>query len=478
MVKKTLLVMLLLFLSTSFALSGVPERFMLYFSEARIIFQPSSKNMQLITGNTVLSYCSDWQKAQVYPYLYHIRQNNWRNFYFKVNTSRKEVYLVEGTNFGRIGDANERKLPFSVAVNGGSDTVAPTDFLIEFGNRGCYLIYAPPSGTLQIAAVTNLGSDYPAVVLSYGADWQKCKIKDFLFTLKQNNWANFFWKINTSRKEVYRIEGVPFCQMGGNESKLPIQVEVFGDTGSEEALRAPRQLSPRCGIQMTNYPRTFTMQWENLGSGIVYDVEVDCFHCRQVNRWDSEVGGAHQINNINSNQTTFTFWGDNQGRWRVRAKKGSQVSEWSPWCEFSFKTGGSSSNTADLTIRISKCPNKVKSGTNLNDSFDVFVTNNSSEKLENIPLDIVLRSKGNCVPNPGFATYSETYFDGVLLKGGREHITLKPGETVKVKLNGSNQIPKGMRPGVYFLCAVIDPANKVAETNENNNCACCQVMIF
>jgi len=480
MTKKSIVVLLFAFFLASTLFSAVPDRFQIFFSNAHLIYQPATKIMQIIAGNVVLSYCGDWQKAQIYPYLYHIRQNNWSGFYFKVNTSRKEVYLVEGSNFGHIGDSSERKLPFSVAVNGGSDTTAPTNFTIHFGANGCYLIYAPPSNNLQIAAVTNMAPEYPAVVLSYGNDWQKCKIYDYLFTLKQNNWAAFFWKVNTSRKEVYEVRNGTFCQIGGQETTLNHKVEVFG--GSTEStvpeLSAPRQRAPQCGIQMTNYPRTFTMQWDSMGSGIVYDVEVDCLHCRQTGKWDSEVGGAYQIKDINTNQTTFTFWGDNQGRWRVRARKGNQISPWSPWCDFSFKTSPQQQERkVDLIVRLANCPKAARAGEELKSSFKVFVTNNSAQKLENIPLDIVLKSKANCPPNPGFATYSPNYFDGVLLQGGREHVTLNPGETIEVKLYGNNKIPTDVRPGVYFLCAIIDPANKVPETDENNNCSCCAMKI-
>jgi hypothetical protein len=183
------------------------------------------------------------------------------------------------------------------------------------------------------------------------------------------------------------------------------------------------------------------------------------------------------IKDISATQTSLTFWGDNKGRWRVRARAGTLVSEWSPWCDFEFKTQAAEEGRVDLVIRIEKCPVRARPGTELKDSFRVFVRNRSGRRLENIPVDIVLHSSANCPPSPGFAIYSPNYSDGVLLKGGREHITLEPNENHEVKLNGTNQIPLDVKPGIYFLCVIVDPANSVAEISESNNCACCRIRI-
>jgi hypothetical protein len=206
-------------------------------------------------------------------------------------------------------------------------------------------------------------------------------------------------------------------------------------------------------------------------------VEVDCLHCRKSGSWDSDAGGAHRIADVAGTEAEFTFWGDNQGRWRVRAGNDDEVSEWSPWCDFSFRTAAPAGEKVDLVIRLADCPRRSRPGAELRDRFKVFVRNRSERRLKDVPVDIVLRSSSACPPSPGFATYAETYSDGVLLKGGREHISLDPGESTEVKLNGSNQIPRDVKPGTYYLCATVDPANSVSEIDEGNNCACCPLRI-
>ncbi len=191
-----------------------PQRFFLDFVDAYLVYSTSSNSIQITTEGNVLSYGGDWQKATVKSYLYDLKQNVWKGFYWRVNTSRKEVYRYKGNNFGRIGDSTHEKLNITVDVVG--DKEAPTRFFLRF--KKSYLVFVPSSKTLQIAAEGN--------VLSYGRDWQKCQLKPYLYELKQNVWKGFYWKINTSRKGAYRVKAAPFCKMGGTQTNLEMRVRV------------------------------------------------------------------------------------------------------------------------------------------------------------------------------------------------------------------------------------------------------------
>ncbi len=96
---------------------------------------------------------------------------------------------------------------------------APKRFLLNL--RGAYLVYDPQNGTLQIADEGN--------VLSYGGDWQVHKLQPYLYHLRLSTWQGFYWKVNTSRREAYRVRGGTFGQIGGSETRLGgINVEVVG----------------------------------------------------------------------------------------------------------------------------------------------------------------------------------------------------------------------------------------------------------
>lgn len=93
----------------------------------------------------------------------------------------------------------------------------------------------------------------------------------------------------------------------------------------------------------------------------------------------------------------------------------------------------------------------------------------------------------------GFAIYSPAWREDVLLRGGRMSRTndLAPGG--EQMFNGPNvmlggppprpydylvfPMPTGVRPGAYYVCIVVDPANVVAESNEGNNFSCLPIAI-
>lgn len=131
----------------------------------------------------------------------------------------------------------------------------------------------------------------------------------------------------------------------------------------------------------------------------------------------------------------------------------------------------------DLAVRILKCPTSAKAGQELKAGLQVNAINGGRTAVKDVAVDIVLKKDVSCpVPTP-LAVYSPNYSNGVLLKGGREYVSLNSGQILNVKLNGTNTIPADTAAGNYFLCAVIDAGNKIKEVNEPNNCACCPVQI-
>jgi hypothetical protein len=188
-----------------------PQRFFLDFKDAYLAYKKSTKSIQVIAEGNVLSYGGDWQKCQLKPYLFHIRQNVWKGFYWQVNTSRKEVYRVDGGSFCKV-DGKKRKLPFRVDVSG--------DFFYLRLTKA-YLVYVPASKTLQVAA--------ELMVLSYGQDWQKCNLSTSIYHLMEKFWSNgkFYWKIDTVNKKAWRVKGGLFCKPGGAQTPLKATVRVI-----------------------------------------------------------------------------------------------------------------------------------------------------------------------------------------------------------------------------------------------------------
>ncbi|MGH9874296.1 MAG: CARDB domain-containing protein [Pyrinomonadaceae bacterium] len=90
-------------------------------------------------------------------------------------------------------------------------------------------------------------------------------------------------------------------------------------------------------------------------------------------------------------------------------------------------------------------------------------------------IDVVLST--DALMPEGFANPSANFVEDMLLRGGRISSTadLAPGGIRAYPVGAT--IPADTPTGWYFLCARIDPGNKVAESNEHNNTACYPIHI-
>ncbi|GEM48227.1 VWD domain-containing protein [Deinococcus cellulosilyticus] len=90
-------------------------------------------------------------------------------------------------------------------------------------------------------------------------------------------------------------------------------------------------------------------------------------------------------------------------------------------------------------------------------------------------LDLML-STDTVTPNT-WAIYSPNFSEDVLLLGGRASNTqdLAAGASQSYPIGAT--IPKDTPTGYYYLCAKVDPGNKVTEWLENNNATCNRIFI-
>lgn len=133
----------------------------------------------------------------------------------------------------------------------------------------------------------------------------------------------------------------------------------------------------------------------------------------------------------------------------------------------------------DLTLAVVECPKTAKAGQDLKSTVRLLAENTGDTIQKGITLEIILRNSPLCPKTGRPAAYSPNYYDGVLLSEGREYITLEPDKTLSITPSGVNTIPWNTPAGrTYYLCGVLDPENKVKETNKDNNCACCAIKII
>lgn len=189
------------------------QRFFLNFNDAYLVYEPGEPGLQIAAQRNVLSYGWDWEVVELKPYLYAFRQANWDGFYWKVNTSRKEVYRVTNGTFGELGGSGEL---MNMTVDTVGSPESPERFLLRFVDA--YLVRAS-DGVLQIATEGN--------VLSYGGDWEVVELQPYLFQLRQSVWKDFYWQVNTSREIAERVNDNSFGELSsGDRDDLDLTVEA------------------------------------------------------------------------------------------------------------------------------------------------------------------------------------------------------------------------------------------------------------
>jgi len=190
-----------------------PTRFQVQFPDMALVFGAAGTGqVQVSTGDKVLSYGADWSIAKLAADVYHLKQAMWKDFFFKVNTTRKDLHVVKGGSFGKSG-GTETKLVATVALIGGNNVRVAFD-----KTANPYLVHEPKGKTVQIAAY--------GYVMSYGSDWQVKAVTPAVYDLKENFWKDFFWKVDTTKKVAFIVTGGTFGAAGGTETRLPFVVVV------------------------------------------------------------------------------------------------------------------------------------------------------------------------------------------------------------------------------------------------------------
>lgn len=199
------------------------ENYVLWLKDASLVYEPGSRSLEITAMGTVLSHGAGWERRQVKPYLYHLRRASWKCYFWLVNTSRREVYVVWDGVFGGVGKAASARAPrevegaredMAVDVVGGEGNAVPERFTIHLAST--QLIFVPSTGDIRLAAA---GS-----TLSAFNDWESARLQDDLYQVRLNIWRNFYWKVSTSRMEAWRVRGsaAAFGQPGGDETALPV----------------------------------------------------------------------------------------------------------------------------------------------------------------------------------------------------------------------------------------------------------------
>jgi hypothetical protein len=194
-----------------------PKRISFEIPDVQLVYQPAGFSLKIVTQGTELSDGKDWRKCSVRPYIHQIKHHTWEDFFWEVDTLDRSVWQVTGINFcQKGGTAKEVKMP--VEVTGGSRTTPPLRFTLTLTDTR--LEYEPEEGKFRIIAFGNQ--------MVYAPMWRIFKLKSHLYQLKSISWSDFYWEVDTFKKEVRQVSGGNFGQtgVGGSVKVLDVKLNV------------------------------------------------------------------------------------------------------------------------------------------------------------------------------------------------------------------------------------------------------------
>jgi hypothetical protein len=124
----------------------------------------------------------------------------------------------------------------------------------------------------------------------------------------------------------------------------------------------------------------------------------------------------------------------------------------------------------DLAIILAHCllPSVI-AGQDVGPVMQIATACLSVAPLDGVAVDVFLAKESNPARYARAAAYSPRFADGVLLKDGRELVSFPGHGLLNVPMTGALTIPPDTPSGDYYLGVVIDPENRVAESDETNN---------
>jgi hypothetical protein len=204
-------------IDSGFILLSVPEpaAFTLEMPETALTFEPATYGLKIMHQETILSDGKDWKLCKMKPNLYQIKHVSWSGFFWEIDTFEKAIWEVKGADFCKKG-GKSRNLDIKIDVKGGSLLIPPSSFTLKLART--QMRFEPATKKFTLLAYGN-----PIYHLPF---WWVCKRESHLYQIRFTLWENFFWQVDTFKKQVSQISGVNFCSVGGTASPLSMQVTV------------------------------------------------------------------------------------------------------------------------------------------------------------------------------------------------------------------------------------------------------------
>lgn len=193
-----------------------PKRFTVELPDTQLTYQPASFGLQIVCHGDILSDGKDWRKCQIRAYIHQFKHAAWdKDCHWEVNTLDKGIWKIKNAEFCKTG-GNSDELKMKMDIQGGSKITPPSQLILKLSKT--QLEYEPETGKFKLQ---NLSDS-----IAYVPFWKVAKIKPYLYQFSFTLWQDFFWEVDTFKKQISRVTGGTFGKEGGTATPLNYTVIV------------------------------------------------------------------------------------------------------------------------------------------------------------------------------------------------------------------------------------------------------------
>jgi hypothetical protein len=184
--------------------------------DMELVYIPQTFAVTVNCRGTVFSDGRDWRKCQIRSYIHQLKQVGWEEkYHWEVNTLNRAMWKITQAVFCKTGGVGE-ECKAKVEVTGGSKVTPPSKVVFKLADA--QLKYEPETGKLQLLTCGDQ--------IAYIPFWKVARLQAHIYQFKYDTWKDFFWEIDTFKKEVRKITGGIFGKEGGTAEPLPFNIIV------------------------------------------------------------------------------------------------------------------------------------------------------------------------------------------------------------------------------------------------------------
>jgi hypothetical protein len=193
-----------------------PKRFAIDLPDTKLIYQPATFNVQILCCGDTISDGKDWRKCQIRAYIHQLKQATWeKEWHWEMNTFDRGIWRIKNAEFCKGGgDGDEVRM--KMEVHGGSKVFPPSQVILKLTKT--QLEYEPATGKFKLQTFGDS--------IAYIPFWKVARLKAHLYHLSYTLWQDFFWEVDTFKKQVSRVTGGTFGKEGGTGTPLNLNVMV------------------------------------------------------------------------------------------------------------------------------------------------------------------------------------------------------------------------------------------------------------